>query len=258
MFSNTGKTSEADLFSKYQRKNVGGVKRSYKKSLLPLADAEAKEASCEESKVQANGRWSKKEKQLFIEGLQKFGRDWKKVQVYVGTRTGTQIRSHAQKYFLGTKAPKTRKSATEESSESQTQALAVGKESSPKRSKAEQKAVPKDNRMAIEELREWIKLALRHFKSFPEKLTDLKSELLLIRQKLLEMAEASSELQQFKECLQVVEAELEEAEASLKGGEMSVEAECGYLVRHMANFGFGSLEEVNRKYVKLSDWVKTN
>mmetsp|Transcript_17443 Transcript_17443/g.16648 ORF Transcript_17443/g.16648 Transcript_17443/m.16648 type:complete len:90 (-) Transcript_17443:805-1074(-) len=28
-----------------------------------------------------------------------FGKDWKKVEEYIGTRTGAQIRSHAQKYF---------------------------------------------------------------------------------------------------------------------------------------------------------------
>jgi len=29
-----------------------------------------------------------------------FGKDWKKVEDFIGTRTGAQIRSHAQKYFL--------------------------------------------------------------------------------------------------------------------------------------------------------------
>lgn len=29
-----------------------------------------------------------------------YGRHWKKVEAYVGTRSGTQIRSHAQKHFL--------------------------------------------------------------------------------------------------------------------------------------------------------------
>ena len=28
-----------------------------------------------------------------------FGRDWKKVEQHIGTRSGAQIRSHAQKFF---------------------------------------------------------------------------------------------------------------------------------------------------------------
>jgi SHAQKYF class myb-like DNA-binding protein len=28
-----------------------------------------------------------------------FGRDWKKVELHIGTRSGAQIRSHAQKFF---------------------------------------------------------------------------------------------------------------------------------------------------------------
>lgn len=32
--------------------------------------------------------------------LKLFGKDWKKVEDHIGTRTGAQIRSHAQKYFL--------------------------------------------------------------------------------------------------------------------------------------------------------------
>ena len=29
-----------------------------------------------------------------------FGKDWKKIEDLVGTRNGSQIRSHAQKFFL--------------------------------------------------------------------------------------------------------------------------------------------------------------
>ena len=31
----------------------------------------------------------------YILGLRKYGRDWKKVEQYIGSRTGAQIRSHA-------------------------------------------------------------------------------------------------------------------------------------------------------------------
>jgi SHAQKYF class myb-like DNA-binding protein len=36
----------------------------------------------------------------FVEALKKFGKQWKKVEDYIQTRSGAQIRSHAQKYFL--------------------------------------------------------------------------------------------------------------------------------------------------------------
>ena len=43
------------------------------------------------------GRWTKEEHVRFMEGLKLYGKDWKKVQEYVGTRSSTQARSHAQK-----------------------------------------------------------------------------------------------------------------------------------------------------------------
>ena len=33
-------------------------------------------------------------------GLQLYGKNWKKIEALVVTRNGSQIRSHAQKYFL--------------------------------------------------------------------------------------------------------------------------------------------------------------
>lgn len=47
----------------------------------------------------STGRWTQQEHVLFIEGLKIYGKNWKKVESYIGTRTGTQIRSHAQKFF---------------------------------------------------------------------------------------------------------------------------------------------------------------
>ena len=45
------------------------------------------------------GRWTKEEHLRFIESLKLFGKSWKKVEEHVGTRSGAQIRSHAQKFF---------------------------------------------------------------------------------------------------------------------------------------------------------------
>ena len=46
------------------------------------------------------GRWSKKEHKLFIEGLHLYSRDWKKISTHIKTRNSSQVRSHAQKFFL--------------------------------------------------------------------------------------------------------------------------------------------------------------
>lgn len=45
------------------------------------------------------GRWSKEEHEKFLEAYRLYGKEWKKVQTYIGTRSTTQVRSHAQKYL---------------------------------------------------------------------------------------------------------------------------------------------------------------
>jgi SHAQKYF class myb-like DNA-binding protein len=57
-----------------------------------------KESASEYAK-RSSGRWTKEEHQRFIDGIRKFGKNWKQVEDYIGTRTGAQIRSHAQKFF---------------------------------------------------------------------------------------------------------------------------------------------------------------
>ena len=46
------------------------------------------------------GRWHLSEHKRFLEAIIKFGNDWKKVEKYIGTRTSSQARSHAQKFFI--------------------------------------------------------------------------------------------------------------------------------------------------------------
>ena len=45
------------------------------------------------------GRWTSNEHSLFLEGLQNYGKEWKRIADLIQTRTVVQIRTHAQKYF---------------------------------------------------------------------------------------------------------------------------------------------------------------
>ena len=46
------------------------------------------------------GRWTEDEHSKFIKGILEYGNDWKMVQKIIKTRSSTQARSHAQKFFL--------------------------------------------------------------------------------------------------------------------------------------------------------------
>lgn len=47
-----------------------------------------------------HGRWTEAEHIRFLEGLRLYSKDWRAIEEYIGTRTCSQIRSHAQKFFL--------------------------------------------------------------------------------------------------------------------------------------------------------------
>jgi SHAQKYF class myb-like DNA-binding protein len=52
------------------------------------------------------GRWKLDEHKRFVEAIIKYGNDWKQVQKCVRTRSSTQARSHAQKFFIKIKKAK--------------------------------------------------------------------------------------------------------------------------------------------------------
>ena len=45
------------------------------------------------------GRWTEEEKDNFIKGLILYNTNWKKINTLIQSRTDTQIRSHAQKFY---------------------------------------------------------------------------------------------------------------------------------------------------------------
>jgi len=53
------------------------------------------------SKKSQSRYWTKEEHEKFLEALQLFGKkDVKNISIHVGSRNPTQVRTHAQKYFL--------------------------------------------------------------------------------------------------------------------------------------------------------------
>ena len=51
------------------------------------------------NKNYCTGRWKSDEHQRFIDAIIRYGNNWRQVQKCVGTRSSTQTRSHAQKFF---------------------------------------------------------------------------------------------------------------------------------------------------------------
>lgn len=65
----------------------------------PQARDKEKREKAENNQNSVQGRWSKIEHERFIEAIKKFGKDWKSVESFIESRSGSQIRSHAQKFF---------------------------------------------------------------------------------------------------------------------------------------------------------------
>ena len=72
---------------------------------VPPAMADARAAACLAVLMDAAdqisdtnhrvGRWSVEEHRLYVSGIERYGKRWSVIASHVGTRTGTQVRSHA-------------------------------------------------------------------------------------------------------------------------------------------------------------------
>jgi SHAQKYF class myb-like DNA-binding protein len=98
------------VISSFNILNNKPSKETFNTTLTPK---NKKEKNDKNEKIDKNvvneGRWSYEEHLKFIEGITLYGKNWKNVQKFVGTRTSAQARSHAQKFFLKLKTIKNNK-----------------------------------------------------------------------------------------------------------------------------------------------------
>ena len=73
----------------------GGRMPQTRKKERKIRKKSAASSQCLEGCKQKNGRWSMMEHVRFLEALKNYGKNWKKVEEHVATRSSTQARSHA-------------------------------------------------------------------------------------------------------------------------------------------------------------------
>jgi len=112
-FTSSNSQSLDDTIINRDLEKSDSLELSEDKNAINDSDSKAKSISDNDSKGNFyflnEGRWSFKEHIKFIEAIVEHGKNWKDVQKCVGSRSSTQARSHAQKFFLKLKAIKTPK-----------------------------------------------------------------------------------------------------------------------------------------------------
>ena len=106
--SNQFNAVEVNQILKTEEKNENNLNNANSKELNNSLENPGQDNTSKENEKNTNsnlnefhsGRWTNEEHNKFVEGILKYGNEWKKVQNIIKTRSSTQARSHAQKFFL--------------------------------------------------------------------------------------------------------------------------------------------------------------
>lgn len=226
----------------------------------------------------ARGRWTQEEKKAFEEALKRYGKDWKKVEAYVATRSGTQIRSHAQKYFLKEKERKRKRlhqastQITEVNTPEKIEPTHINADVDKLLTelKDQDPLLSMKDALRIEQLEVQCNSALQlltstiqHSKNLVQSLPVVRANFAQVRRSALDaLGELEGEFKRrCREVLDTAEFEVTEIDRCLlecrKSRELAAAEECPYLAERMAEFGIGGVEDVYKRYTKLGDWTDT-
>ncbi|KAF2291165.1 hypothetical protein GH714_020465 [Hevea brasiliensis] len=109
MTSTNTTTTDTTIATNTTAVNTSASTTSAAANTVAFADDPSKKIRKPYTITKSRESWTEQEHDKFLEALQLFDRDWKKIEAFVGSKTVIQIRSHAQKYFL-----KVQKSGTSE------------------------------------------------------------------------------------------------------------------------------------------------
>ena len=93
-----------NTFNKSKTNSYINHNSNIKHNNIELTSEKTNRSSSMKQGVKFNkGRWTKEEHDKFLKGIIEYGNDWKMVQKIIKTRSRSQARSHAQKYFIKVK-----------------------------------------------------------------------------------------------------------------------------------------------------------
>lgn len=218
------------------------------------------------------GRWTFKEHKAFEYALKVYGKNWKKIEAYVGTRSGNQIRSHAQKHFLKEEAyyrNEMAKYTANIPAETNNREEEMKSDSNDSANKGYLLAKQREDTI-IEQLEIKCNIALYSLANYIQQHMSLSKNLQIVREEFVKirglvLVVINAIRDEFKpRCsviLEITNFEIEEIDQWLSQYNRLKDTKPGrvelpYLVQHIG--GLGSNRTIPPKHNRLSDWVDMN